>query len=33
MSRCTYDMDVYLGKNRTPATADMTSTHVTLKDT
>jgi hypothetical protein len=31
MSRYTYDMDVYLGENRTHSTADMTVTHVTVR--
>jgi hypothetical protein len=31
MSGYTYNMDVYFGKNRTRATADMTSTHATAR--
>jgi hypothetical protein len=31
MSGYTYDMDMYLGKNRTCSTADMTATHATVR--
>jgi hypothetical protein len=31
MSRYTYDMDVYSGKNRTRSTADMSATHATVR--
>jgi hypothetical protein len=31
MSGCMYDMDVYLGMNRTSSTADMTATHATVR--
>jgi hypothetical protein len=31
MSGCTYDTDIYLGKDRTDVTADMTVAHTTVK--